>query len=154
MVRRSVAALIVLLLAGLSFNAYLDRSPHRPISARDVVGVRLWRWVPGSGMTETTAAADEAAKIIDWFNSATEIRPNRSFAGTTAECGIRVILTRGRSVLILKSGADFEVQRDYFLFKRVSYWARQDDVRRLLERLIACDSPNSSAGPAHEGDGE
>lgn len=54
---------------------------------------------------------------------------NKMFAGVTSQSGIIIRLKSGGEILILRSGEDFEVQRELF-FRNVSYWAKQPEIHK------------------------
>lgn len=80
------------------------------------------------------ATKEEIENITKWFNSATDIRRNRRFAGTTPDAGIIIKLKSGGEISLVRSGEDFEIQRDYGM-GTVSYWVKQPDIKKLLDQL-------------------
>ncbi|MDD5602722.1 MAG: hypothetical protein PHG48_01395 [Eubacteriales bacterium] len=110
----------------LSFFSYQSKS-HKSIKLIDIESINIW------GNTTRIASSDEVRDIVNWFNSITDIRANKDFEGTTPEAGIVIKLKTGDSILILKSGIDFEVQRTNIFGKRISYWGKEANIRRLLE---------------------
>lgn len=102
---------------------------HEPVNLNDVESIIIW------GQTNRLANSAEKQDIINWFNSTTDIRQNRDFAGTTPESGIVIKLKMRSDILILKSGTDFEVQRTNSSGKHISYWGRQSNIRNILYRI-------------------
>lgn len=115
-------------------NPSLLSSLHKKISLTDVSSIRLW----GEGIKEKTdgreATGEEMKKIVDWFNQATDIRENKNLAGTTPDAGIFIQLKNGSLINIIRSGSDFEIQRD-INGEMVSYWAKQPDIKALLDQM-------------------
>jgi|BioPla2DNA2_1021312.scaffolds.fasta_scaffold27136_4 hypothetical protein len=122
---------IVLLISILSigliyyFSTYASEL-HEPINVSDVESIKIW------GRTSRIANSDEKRDIIKWFNSTSNIRENKDFAGTTPDAGIVIKLQTGNEILILKSGTDFEVQRTNSSGVRISYWGEQSNIRNIL----------------------
>lgn len=54
---------------------------------------------------------------------------------TLLQSGIIINLKSGKRILILRSGQDFEVQRDDVRPKNISYWAKQQDIKEYLDKL-------------------
>ncbi|MDQ7092560.1 hypothetical protein REC12_03035 [Desulfosporosinus sp. PR] len=77
--------LIVLLLICAGIWAYSRSSNlHRPIKVENISSLTLW-----SGHTdEKKATQEEIANLVNWFNSASDIRENKTFAGETPDSGI------------------------------------------------------------------
>jgi hypothetical protein len=139
-------AILCVLIAGsvLLYDGW-QRDVHRPVSIADVDGVTFHRLLTPDGSITTPeeyagrrATAAEAAQVVAWFNSAKDIRPNREFAGEPASAAIRISLKSGRRVSIGYPGGDLAVQRNDVRLggRTVAYWARQPDIRRLLEQLL------------------
>jgi hypothetical protein len=104
---------------------------HRPIKVDDISRIILWGSYNG---VYRDATQQEVINIVNWFNSADDIR-NANFVGTTEESGIKVELKNCDKFGIGRSGQDFEVQRkDAFGISR-SYWARQNEIKELLDEL-------------------
>jgi beta-lactamase regulating signal transducer with metallopeptidase domain len=108
------------------------RSVHQPISVGDVSSIEVWGNSTGEGREKQTK--ENMEKIISWFNSATDIRENKDFLGSTPGSGIIIHLKSGERIVIINSGTDFEVQRNTDK-GRVSYWAKQPEIEILLEKL-------------------
>lgn len=99
---------------------------HEPVNVNDVESINIW------GSTNRMADSVEKQDIINWFNSTTDVRQNKYFAGTTPESGVLIKLINGSSIHILKSGTDFEVQRINSSGKFISYWGKQSNIRNIL----------------------
>lgn len=124
--------LIILLLFALAvgFLCYLFMNKdklHEEIHVSDVDAVIIWN-TDGRRL----AGSEEEKNIISWFNSMTNIRHNKDYAGTTPEAGIIIELKSGKGIQILASGTDFEVQRINSLGKHVSYWGQQANIKDIL----------------------
>jgi hypothetical protein len=112
---------------GLIYYLFTDIGKlHEPINIGDIDVIEIW------GKTSRIANSEEKKNIIKWFNSITDIRENKDFAGTTPESGITLKLKSGNSILILKSGSDFEIQRSDVLGINKSYWGKQPNIRDIL----------------------
>ncbi len=119
--------MISILAIGLIYYFFTNSNKlHESINISDVESINIW------GRTSRIANSDEEQDIIKWFNSINNIRQNKDFAGTTPEAGIIIQLKTGNSILILKSGTDFEVQRTYSSGKYISYWGKQSEIRYIL----------------------
>ncbi len=120
---------IVVILA-IIYQVGFNNNIHRTIDVKNVDKIELW------GMSETRryASQEELENIVKWFNSVDNIRKNKEFAGITPSSGIIIELKRGTQILIIQSGEDFEIQRDR-LGRRVSYWAKQKELKVLLKEL-------------------
>lgn len=134
----SITFLAILIMAAgvyLYFQA-IYKPLHQSVSIDDVADIQVY----GAG-TKMTAVNDRVLteNLIKWFNSATDIRPNKNFAGTTAESGIIINLKSGRGILILRSGKDFEIQRSNTRLKNISYWANQQELKEYLDKLATAE---------------
>ena len=130
-----VAIIAIVTIIGISV---LQRPHHQPISVSDVSAIVLWKEPMNKkidGLDKLITASDEIDMILKWFNSATDIRKNKDFAEITSECGINIVLKSGETISILNSGEDFVVQRYVYPKKKVSYWAKQTNMRRILSEL-------------------
>lgn len=116
---------------------YSQRSPHQPISVKDIETIEFWSQHNSDSVEpyQREIAIEEIEKLVTWFNSATDIRENEDFAGITPICGIKINLKDGNEIAILSSGQDFEVQRYIFPMKKVSYWAKQPNIKKILTEL-------------------
>lgn len=107
---------------------------HIKIDVNNVESIRIY----GAAIKgDKFANQDEIIDIINWFNSATDIGRNKDFQGVgTPESGIIIQLKSGfgnKSIGILKSGQDFEVQRYDKHGKYVSYWGKQINIKNILK---------------------
>jgi hypothetical protein len=129
----SIAALVLALVTFWIVRYYTDTSFHKKIDVNNVESIEMW----GHGADQGTkrAGQEDTEKIVGWFNSMTDIRANRDFAGTTPESGIVIKLKSGNKVLILSSGHDFEIQTVNDKGNPVAYWAKQPDIKDLLKKL-------------------
>ena len=111
---------------------------HRPLNIDNVSDIYLWAEDEKFGRIQKLATDDEKKQIVNWFNSVWDIRRNKGFAGATPQSGIVISLKQGKSILILRSGFNFEIQRDDAKnsHKKISYWARQQEIKNLLELLF------------------
>ncbi|AET67220.1 hypothetical protein Desor_1571 [Desulfosporosinus orientis DSM 765] len=112
-------AVIILLVGGFISFAGFNRL-HAPIFAIQVQKIVLWG-EPGYEIIQREATGKEAENIVKWFNESTDIRENKYFSGETPAAGIIINLIFAPDVLILRSGGDFEVQRNNWLGIRKSY---------------------------------
>lgn len=105
---------------------------HRQINAENVESVILWGGKIPEGTDGRNATEIEQHLIVDWFNSATDIRENKSKRGKSPLAGIRIQL-KSREVIEIRygSGEDFEVFRN----NQNPYWAVQPNLRELFEEL-------------------
>lgn len=125
--RNLTILLICLFVIVIIYCSFTDTMKlHESISVSDVESINIW------GHTSRMANSDEKQDIVKWFNSITNVRENKDFAGTTPESGIIIKVKNGNEILILKSGTDFEVQRINSLGKRISYWGNQSNIRYIL----------------------
>lgn len=129
--RRLIISILLIFIFGFIFIIYLDDNTlHDKININDVEDIIVW-----GNNSRTEVASDKEQNIIDWFNKATEIRQNKNFAGTTSTSGIHIRLKDGKSIHILNSGTDFEVQRTNRSGKLIAYWGKQADLRKLLNSI-------------------
>lgn len=131
-----ILGLLSLFMMWKFYNILISESIHKSVNPEQVFSIELW----GEKYVSRTANNEETAKIIEWFNSATDIRENKEFAGTTPEAGIVIKLKSRQTILVIRSGTDFEIQRND-IGKRVSYWAKQSNLRKLLEQLAKEERP-------------
>lgn len=132
-----LVGIVVLLLSGIW--TYVNTSYlHRPIKVEDISSVTLW----GGHGGHRDATQEEIINIVNWFNSASEIRANKGFAGETPDSGIVLKEKNGKEFSILRSGKDFEVQREGKVGERYSYWAIQNEIKALLNELAKFYGPS------------
>jgi hypothetical protein len=103
----------------------LRKPIHEKIAANNVVEILLW----GNG-NERLADEKEIKDIVSWFNDIDDVRENKEMTGTTPPAGLIITMNSGEQILILRSGDEFEVQRD-----DVGYWAREEHLKDLLNQL-------------------
>jgi len=131
MFKKSLFVGVIVLLLTFGIWTYAETSNlHRPIKVEDVSRMILWGV---GGYKEATQ--EEVSNIVNWFNSASGIRENKDFVGTTPDSGIIVKEKNGKEFSIIRSGKDFEVQRNDALGKNHSYWAIQKEIKTLLDEL-------------------
>lgn len=124
--------LIVLLLICAGIWAYSRSSNlHRPIKVENISSLTLW----SGHADQKKATQEEIVSLVNWFNSASDIRENKTFAGETPDSGIVVKEKNGEEISIIRSGKDFEVQRYTKSGKIYSYWAIQKEIKTLLDDL-------------------
>ncbi len=111
---------------------------HRPLNIDNVSNICLWANGDKIGRIQKLSNDKEKKEIVNWFNSVWDIRRNKGFAGETPQSGIVISLKQGKNILILRSGSDFEIQRNDAKnpHKTISYWARQQEIKNLLELLF------------------
>ena len=128
-IHRGLKILLISILAvGLIYYLFANKSKlHEAIDESNVETIIIW-----DTMGRRIANSDEKQDIIRWFNSITNIRQNKEFAGTTPEAGIMIELKTGNGIHILASGKDFEVQRTNSSGKHISYWGQQSNIRDVL----------------------
>ena len=131
--------LITILAIGLISYDFLRL--HKPINLSDVESVNIW------GNTSNVARNLEKQDIVKWFNSITNIRENKDFAGTTPDAGIIITLKTGNRISIINSGADFEVQRISRSGNAISYRTRnaRELSRKASDRRLAVASASGSS---------
>lgn len=118
--------LIAIVAIGLISYHFLNSSLHEQINVNDVESINFW------GNITDVARSVEKQDIVEWFNSMTNIRENKGFAGTTPDAGIIIKLKTGNQISIINSGADFEVQRLNRLGDVISYWGKQPYIRSIF----------------------
>lgn len=129
--KKSAIIIVTLFLLIFVWRWHTAYSLHKPLNLQDVSQIKVWGTQIGSRIVST----EEKEKIIRWFNSAGNIRENKEFAGITPDSGIIIELKPRGSISIINSGKDFEVQRYNILRRRISYWAEQRDIDKLLDQL-------------------
>jgi len=134
-VRKIVIIVVAILLVGVSFFFQEFNRLYTPIDVSKVQKIELWGQQVGE-VTRREATNEEVSNIVKWFNSTTDIRENKDFAGETPAAGIVINLKYAPDIRILRSGRDFEVQRVNWLGINKSYWTRQSDIKRLLDQLV------------------
>lgn len=127
-----VGVVVLLLSLFLGMCTYVKTSNlHRSIKVEDISSITLWGGYGGY----KEATQEEIGKIVNWFNSASGIRENEGFAGETPGSGIILNEKNGEKFSIIRSGKDFEVQRNDRSGKKRSYWAIQKEIKALLNEL-------------------
>ncbi|KNY25861.1 hypothetical protein Bccel_1121 [Pseudobacteroides cellulosolvens ATCC 35603 = DSM 2933] len=129
----SITLIMLLISWGILYSKVMQSPLHQSIFKQDISDIQVY----GSTGTKKIEDGVLVDNIIKWFNQASDIRINKDFAGTTPESGIIINLKSGKRILILNSGSDFEIQRDDVRPENVSYWAKQQDIKVYLERLVA-----------------
>ena len=78
----------------------------------------------------------EVSEFVSWYNECEDIRSNKEFAGTvTLQYSICIDL-ENEHISILNSGKDFEIQiHDSTTKKKSSFWAKQKNIKEMLEIL-------------------
>lgn len=125
--------LFFIILSGIFiYFQWFQKPLHKSISRNDIESIQIY------GINTAITLVDDAVlidKLIKWFNNSSDIRPNKNFEGTTPESGIIINLKSGKRILILRSGKNFEVQRNDVRPKNISYWAKQQDIKDYLDKL-------------------
>lgn len=119
-----ISVLMLIVLGWFGWNEYSTQALHKEITVDEVSEIKLW------GSKERIASNEEAKKIIGWFNNIKDIRENEKLSGSTPSSGIIIKLKSGEEILILRSGEEFEVQRN-----EGSYWGKQSNIKELLNQL-------------------
>lgn len=127
-----VGILISMISVGLISLLLVTSKLHRPIKISNAQSITIWSHTNWE-FTSRVVNNEEEQKIVTWFNSITDIRNNKYFAGITPSAGIIIKLKNGKEIAIINSGADFEVQSDNYFGKRISYWGKQKDIKNLLD---------------------
>lgn len=130
MKKASVGVILLMFLVFAVWRWHIAYSLHKPVNLQDVSRIEVW----GVHTNTRSVTNAESEKIVSWFNSATNIRENKEFAGTTPDSGIRIEIKSKETIGIINSGKDFEVQRE-INGRNVSYWAEQRDIDNLLDQL-------------------
>jgi hypothetical protein len=134
MAKKSILLVVIMFLVVLVAWKYVTTSNlYRPIKVENIARITLWGGYNG---VNREASEQEVTNIVNWFNSVYDIRENKEFAGTTEESGIKIEEKDGTRFIIGRSGEDFEVQRKDQKGKLRSYWARQKDIKELLDQLV------------------
>lgn len=127
-----IILLLVLFCMGLMlYYDYSVNSIHSKIDINDVASI----YIEGAGK-DWVANEDEKREIINWFNSMTDIRINKTLEGVgTPDAEIFIHLKSGVNpiITILQSGHDFDVRKYDENGKEISYWGIQADIRRILK---------------------
>ena len=125
-----LGVIIAIILAGCALtNANVNKTFHKTISVDEVATVKTWgNSIPNGEEKEETKEGIE--KIVKWFNSITDIRENKELSGSTPESGIIIELKSRNRISVLRSGDQFEIQKD-----GISYWGKQPELNILLENL-------------------
>lgn len=133
MAKKSLLLAVIIFLVALAAWKFVNTSNlHRPIKVENISRITLWGGYNG---VNREATEQEVINIVNWFNSAYDIRGNKKFAGTTEESGIRIEEKNGIRFSIGRSGEDFEVQRKDEKGILRSYWARKKEIKELLDEL-------------------
>ena len=131
MVKKLLTMSFLVVLVVLVVRVFLNPATwHQQIRVEDVSRIIL----NGFGTGDIDATTQEVENIVTWFNSAYDIR-DANFVGTTADSIITVVMRNGERFSISHGGKDFEVQRKDRLGILRSYWARQQDIKQLLDDL-------------------
>lgn len=126
MKRTNWIVFFAIVIIGALIVTFMLRKPlHEKIATGDVVEILLW----GNG-TERLADEGEITDIVSWFNDIEDVRENKEMTGTTPPSGMIITMNNGEQILILRSGDEFEVQRE-----GVGYWAREEHLKDLLNQL-------------------
>lgn len=132
MIKKSLFIGIVLLLVISGIWTHVKTSNlHRPIKLENISSIVLW----GGHGGQKEATQEEIRNIVNWFNYASDIRKNKGFAGETPDSGMVLKEKNGEEIRIVRSGKDFEVQREDKSGKIYSYWAVQKEIKTLLDKL-------------------
>jgi hypothetical protein len=115
----------IVIIGALIVTFMLKKPLHENIAANDVAEILLW----GNG-NERLADEKEIKEIVGWFNDIKDVRENKEMTGTTPPAGIIITMNNGKQILVLRSGDEFEVQRE-----DVAYWAREEHLKNLLNQL-------------------
>gem|GEM_PF-1989426 len=139
----SLFAFAVIISIALLWHEYTVRDLHHPIDIHDVSRIELI-----CGNYTRAATTEEKNNIINWFNSATNIRNNEERRGGTPESGIRIELQQGTMIGIWDCEKyDIEVQRWSNLGgKLICYWAKQPEIKQLLKQHRAEHSQDNIWG--------
>jgi hypothetical protein len=133
MAKKSVVLVVIMFLVMLVVWKYVNTTNlHPPVKVESITRITFWGGYNG---VDREASEQEVTNIVNWFNSAYDIRENKEFAGTTEESGIKIEGKDGTRFSIGRSGEGFEVQRKDQKGKLRSYWARQKDIKKLLDEL-------------------
>ncbi|MGC7871320.1 hypothetical protein ACPUYX_07270 [Desulfosporosinus sp. SYSU MS00001] len=117
------------------WNYFKVSNLHRPLKVEEISSINLWGGHFAGNNRGREATQEEVGDIVDWFNSASDIRENKDFAGETPDSGIVINEKDGEEFSIIRSGRDFEVQRHDKSGRTYSYWATQKDIKVLLDKL-------------------
>ena len=94
-----IIVLILIVLVSASVWHWKNKSLHQPISVNNVASIELWADTPEH--ISKKATLEETQKIVEWFNSSTNIRQNKDFAGITPYAGIIIELESGGTLVLL-----------------------------------------------------
>jgi hypothetical protein len=128
--KKIILSAIILFGAFFLWSWFSEKELHQPITADTIESITFW----GIG-NEIKATNEEIIQMVNWFNSATDIRANKHFAGSTPESGIMIKLKSGNIIGIISSGDNFEVQRNDVKKENISYWAKEPNIFELLLNL-------------------
>jgi len=129
-----IFSLVLIAVIMTVFLINFNRIPiHKPISLEEVETIVFFGTY--RGIKEPTQ--EEKVRFVEWFNSAYDIRLNKYFAGTTPESGISIVLKSGKNISVIKSGFNFDIRRNNVKNERISYWAKQKDIEKLLADLAS-----------------
>lgn len=130
-----IGVVIALVVSCNAWKRASEQRLHVFLREDQVVSMKIWGSPEAKEPVDRMATKEEISQIIRWFNAATDIRANKEFAGSTPMAGIQITLQSGKRVGIIRSGKDFEVQRDDGMKDTISYWAKQNDIRDFLNEL-------------------
>jgi hypothetical protein len=126
-----ILAILAILIA-INWKGYTARDLHQPVTMENTARIAIW----GSGLrevhTERETTPQETEKIVKWYNSASDFRENKEFAGPTPEAGAVIFLKDGTRINVIRTGGEetIEIQS-----KGKSYWAKQGEFRQFLDEL-------------------
>ncbi len=132
-----IGGILIIIGASLFFFNNRNGTPiHDAISVDDVITIKSWG-NNNPNEKEREENKESIEKITAWFNSAQDIRRNPEFSGSTPEAGMIIELKSGHRILINRSGSDFEVQRNDVRGNNISYWAKQPELKVVLDKLAS-----------------
>jgi hypothetical protein len=127
--------LIALIIVSSKIYYKGSSSPHVKIEEEDIAEAIIYDSADNPSKFHTLDQS-ERTSLVKWFNDCRDIRLNRGFAGRVTIVGINIKMKDCRSMTILNSGNDFEIQVYHpEKNKSVSYWAKQPDIKNLLLTL-------------------
>jgi len=135
--KRIFIGMVLIVCLGLFWQS--SNRVHWSLNIDQVSEIYLWTEDEKFGRIQKMATDDEKRQIVNWFNSVSNILENKEFAGETSKSGITISLKSSQTVIqVLRSGSEFEIQRVDAKnpHKRISYWARQQEIKNLWELLI------------------
>lgn len=130
--KKIILSAIILIGAYFLWSWLSEKELHQQITVDSVESITFW----GGGIGNVKQATnEEIIQMVNWFNSATDIRANKHFAGSTPESGIIIELNSGYGIYIVSSGDNFEIQRNDVKKDNISYWAKEPNIFELLLNL-------------------